>query len=323
MASLTGPPSPPLNPQPDPSVRFERAGQALRNDALSVLLTGRPNAGDAAVRPFLTFAQENELDLESLWIAWDGKRMAASTLIVPGVGKTAMLFLSPMSSGGRVTIAGQLVAHALSTLDGQKIQLVQSLLEQGQTLQQRAIEAGGFRFLAELAYMQRPGKAYAPLPSVRFEGEVLTPVTWSESARPLFSEAIAQSYEDTLDCPGLLGLRGMDDIIAGHMATGRFDPAHWTVWHDAQKRPAAVLLMAESTGGTGFELVYLGVSPFARGRGLSKLLMRYALDLTDKHGRGDLFLAVDDRNEPALRLYRGLGFRVSVRKTALIYTPPT
>ncbi len=323
MASLTGPPgppSPPSAPQPDPSVRFERIGEDLRRDALSVLLTGQRNPNEPAIRPFLAFARENELDLSGLWVAYDGKRMAAAALIVPGVGKTAMLFLSPVASGGRVALSGQLVAQAVAGVDPAKICLVQSLLEHGQTMQQRAIEAGGFRFLAELAYMQRPGKAFAPLPPVVLDGETLTPVHWSEPSRPVFAEAIGDSYQNTLDCPGLLGLRDMDDIIAGHMSTGRFDPAHWTVWRDGVGRPAAVLLLAESTGGVGFELVYLGVSPHARGRGLSKVLMRYALDLVDQHGRGDLFLAVDDRNEPALRLYRGLGFRVSVRKTALIYT---
>lgn len=321
MASLTGPPIPPATPAPDPSARFERVGEALRRDALSVLLTGKRNPNEAAVRPFLAFAEQNELDLTGLWVAYDGKRMVAATLIVPGVGKTAMLFLSPVASGGRVTLSGQLVARAVAGLDGSNICLVQSLLEHGQTLQQRAIEAGGFRFLSELAYMQRAGKAFAPLPPVTLDGETLSPVNWAEANRPVFTEAISESYQDTLDCPGLLGLRDMDDIIAGHMATGRFDPTHWTVWRDGAGRPAAVLLLAESTGGAGFELVYLGVSPHARGRGLSKVLMRHALDLVDKYGRGDLFLAVDDRNEPALRLYRGLGFRVSVRKTALIYSP--
>ncbi|MBB6430000.1 GNAT family N-acetyltransferase [Algisphaera agarilytica] len=314
--------SPPASPtNPAPTARFERVGQALQRDALSVLLTGQRNPDDPAVAPFLAFAQQNSLDLSGLWVAWDGRRLAASTLIVPGVGKTAMLFLSPVGSHGRVSLSGQLIAWALSEVDAVKIRLIQTLLEQGQNLQQRAFEAGGFRFLAELAYMQRPGKVFAPLPPVTLDGEILTPVHWSESARPVFSQAISESYEGTQDCPGLLGLREMDDIIAGHMATGRFDPAHWTVWRDGLGRPAGVLLLAESTGNAGFELVYLGVSPHARGQGLSKVLMRYALDLTHKHGRGDLFLAVDDRNTPALRLYQGLGFRVSIRKTALIYTP--
>ena len=189
-------------------------------------------------------------------------------------------------------------------------------------LQQRAIEAGGFSFLAELAYMHRPGKERPGLAPIAFEGQPLTATHWSESARPLFAEAIADSYEGTLDCPGLLGLRDMDDIITGHMATGRFNPKHWTVWSSAKTGKAAALLMlAESGNGIGFELVYIGVGPHARGQGLSKAIMHHGLDTTARDGRGDLFLAVDCRNEPALRLYRGLGFRISAHKTALIYAP--
>lgn len=286
-----------------------------------MLLTGRRDAGEHAVRPFLSFAQENDLDLSQLWVAWDGRRMSAAALIVPGVGRTAMLFLSPVSSSGRVVVSGRLIAHAAAQIDPEEVSLVQALLDHGQTQQQRAVEAGGFRFLADLAYMHRAGKHGDPLPPVRLGDATLTPILWSESARPLFTTAIEASYEGTLDCPGLLGLRTTDDILAGHMATGRFRPEDWAVWAAADGRPAAVLLLAESATGVGVELVYLGVSPFARGHGLAKALMRHALDRTARHGRGDLVLAVDDRNAPALHLYRGLGFRTSARKTALIHTP--
>ena len=316
----------PLNPQPDPTA-FTRVSGEHRRAALSLLLTGRPGGKGAAVEAFETFARDNQLDLQHLWTVSDGKKDAAAVLIVPGVGRTAMLFLSPLASAGsgRVALAGRLIARALANLDPDRIRLVQALLDQDQTTQQRAIEAGGFRFLADLAYMHRPGKAIVNLPAIQLDGRALAATHWSEADRPLFARAIADSYQDTLDCPGLLGLRDMDDIIAGHRATGRFNPKHWTVWHEGGT-PVAVLLLAESAASRGFELVYLGVSPHARRRGLSQLIMQHALHTVAVGGESPgadtpLQLAVDDRNEPALRLYRGLGFRTSLRKTALIYTP--
>lgn len=323
--------SPPeLTPTPPPAddTPFERVTDATRHEALAVLLTGRRQPDDAAVRPFLDFARDNQLDISRFWIARDGPRTAAAVLIVPGVGRTAMLFLSPIASNGRVGLAGRLIAHAVARLDPPAVRLVQALLEQGQARQRQTLEAGGFKFLADLAYMHRPGKALPQLPPVTLDGRELAATHWSEDARPLFSAAIADSYQDTRDCPGLLGLRDMDDIIAGHMATGTFNPAHWTVWSDGGK-PAAVLLLAESSAEMGFELVYIGVAPDARGRGLSRTVMQHALHTTAvgvsadsaRGGHARLHLAVDDRNEPALKLYRGLGFRTSVRKTALIYTP--
>jgi ribosomal protein S18 acetylase RimI-like enzyme len=294
-----------------------------QREALGLLLSGQPNPHAPAVRSFLEFSGDHELDLSRFWWGFDGRRPAAAVLIVPGVGKTAMLFSSPVASGGSVPLTGRLVGHGLAQTDPQQTKLVQSLLEPGQPLQRRALEAGGMRFLSDLAYMQRQGRRIEPRPRIDLDGDPLTPVRWSEDRRPLFRRAIVDSYTDTLDCPGLLGLRGIDDIIAGHMATGTFNASHWTVWVGPDERPAAVLLLAESSGGQGFELVYLGVCPHARRQGLAKRIMQIALDTTARGSRekrpGPLHLAVDDRNGPALRLYRGLGFRTTARKCALIH----
>lgn len=323
------PPILPLTAVLNPNTVFTQVTAENRRSALSLLLTGQVGASQATVAPFETFARENNLDLQHLWTASEGNRDVAAALIVPGVGRTGMLFLSPLSSGSnsRVELAGRMISNALNHLDPAQVRLAQALLDQGQPIQQRAIEAGGFRFLANLAYMHRPGKALSQLPPISLAGQTLQQTHWSEDARTLFVKAISGSYQDTLDCPGLLGLREMDDIIAGHMATGKFNPQHWSVWYDGDQ-PAAVLLLAESTAARGFELVYLGVCPHARRQGLSRLIMQYALHLTATQGTHPhasdtpLQLAVDDQNEPALRLYRGLGFRINLRKTALIYTPP-
>ena len=320
MASPQGVSSSDPSPGFASSDRLSRVDDAGRAEALSMLLSGRGRADDPAVKPFLAFAQEHALRLDELWTLHDGRRLLASALLVPGVGKTAMLFLSPVPGRTQVRRIGRLVARAAVAADPDEVKLVQALLEADQPLQHAAIEAGGFRHLAELIYMQKPAKPGPDLPPVRLDGRLLEAVHWSSDHRPLFAEAIAVSYIDTLDCPGLLGLRAIDDVIAGHMATGRFDPEHWTVWTDAG-RPQAVLLLAEAHNGHGHELVYVGVSPEARGRGLARQLMRHALHLAGRRAPGQLFLAVDQQNEPALRLYRGLGFKPSARKSAWIWTP--
>ncbi|MEM9882812.1 MAG: GNAT family N-acetyltransferase [Planctomycetota bacterium] len=321
----TNPPAPPPAAGATPSydASFRRATPVERPEAIAMLLTGRREASDAAVRPFLDFAAEHGLDLTDLWLGFEGRRLLATALVVPGVGRTAMLFASPAVSNARAELTGRLVGHALAHVEAGRFALVQALLEPGQDLQRRALEAGGMRHLAELAYMHRRGQAVGPLPPPKLDGRPLQAVTWSEAERPRFADAIESSYESTLDCPGLLGLRDIDDVIAGHMATGRFDPRRWTVWSDPDDgRPVAVVLLNESAAARGYELVYLGVCPHARGRGLSRPLMRRALDVTaDLGAYAELFLAVDDANAPALRLYGGLGFRVSHRKTALIHTP--
>jgi ribosomal protein S18 acetylase RimI-like enzyme len=65
--------------------------------------------------------------------------------------------------------------------------------------------------------------------------------------------------------------------------------------------------MAEAPGRDAWEVIYLGLTPAARGRGLGRAAIRHALDLA----RGQatvLELAVDLRNTPAVRLYRSCGF---------------
>ncbi len=307
---------------------LERVGPKGRAEALGVLLTGRLRAGEAVSRPFLDFAAKQDLDLSYLWMVREGRRSAVATLIVPGVGRTAMLFLSPLAVEGSVPQAGRLVGHAIDEIDPRRVNLVQGLLEPGQELNQRALEVGGMSHLADLAYMCRSGcRTASPVPTVKLGGRALEVTTWSDAARPTFARAILESYEDTLDCPGLRGLREIDDVIAGHQATGKFNPADWIVWSDEKRGPAAVLLLAGSSEGNGAELVYLGVVPWARRRGLARQIMEVALNRTariaEAHGGGGdgLHLAVDDRNRPALKLYHDLGFRLTLHKTALIAVP--
>jgi len=66
------------------------------------------------------------------------------------------------------------------------------------------------------------------------------------------------------------------------------------------------------------ELVYLGLTPPARGRGVGDLVIRHALWTVRKMELSNLTLAVDAKNAPALRLYFRHGMQQVGRKTALI-----
>jgi ribosomal protein S18 acetylase RimI-like enzyme len=66
------------------------------------------------------------------------------------------------------------------------------------------------------------------------------------------------------------------------------------------------------------ELVYLGLTPAARGRGLADLLMRQALWATAWMNRSRLTLAVDSQNAPALKVYYRHGMQRTGSKIALM-----
>ena len=116
------------------------------------------------------------------------------------------------------------------------------------------------------------------------------------------------TYTGSLDMPELEGTRGLEDILAGHQAAGLFVPERWRLGRiPGEPEAAAVLLLTQAPGRDAWEVIYLGLTPSARGRGLGRAVIRHALELA----RGQapvLELAVDLRNTPAVRLYRDTGF---------------
>ena len=92
--------------------------------------------------------------------------------------------------------------------------------------------------------------------------------------------------------------------MESHRAAGRFVAERWCLGRIPGKPEAAsVLLMAEIPGRDVWEVVYLGLTPAARGHGLGRAVLRHALELAERHVPG-LELAVDCRNRPATRLYQ-------------------
>src|SRR5262249_28334113 len=132
-----------------------------------------------------------------------------------------------------------------------------------------------------------------------------------------FTQTILQSYQESLDCPGLNGLRDINDIIAGHRATGEFEPSNWFLLHYAHE-PIGVLLLSRAQRTEVVELVYLGLVRAHRGRGAGDILMRRAAAVTARSRHGRLSLAVDAGNLPALKLYWRHGLQVVGRKLAML-----
>ena len=98
-----------------------------------------------------------------------------------------------------------------------------------------------------------------------------------------------------------------------------FRPDWWTLLLDGG-RPAGVLLLSGlGVGGQmGAEVVYLGLAPAARGRGLSAPLLALAERAAATTSGRLLALAVDSQNAPAVAVYKRAGFRQNERRTALI-----
>ena len=75
-----------------------------------------------------------------------------------------------------------------------------------------------------------------------------------------------ESYQQSLDCPLLNGLREIGDVIAGHQASGEFNPRFWFVLSE-RDMPRGVVLLNRVPRTDTAELVYFGLAPAARGAG--------------------------------------------------------
>jgi mycothiol synthase len=323
--------TPPINPQPDDPPQIRQPDPSERRTALAVLLTGRPTPDDPAVDHFIQFTQQQGMSLEGLWALYRGQSPVSTVLIILTAGRAAVVFTTPITTRHRVQDTAELLATAIQAQNTTELCLIQSLLEPTQRHERDALTHAGFTRLASLVYMRcncHPQTASpsssasasdSPQAPIEFDSSPLTTFTWQEDRFQAFADAISASYQDTLDCPGLVGLRRIEDIIAGHRAVGRFDPRLWSAFY-LNDQPAGVMLLNPLADQPELELVYLGIAPPFRNKGLASRLMRRAISLAHANNFAGIHLAVDEDNTPAMKLYKGLNFRTTARKVAMIYT---
>lgn len=288
-----------------------------RHEALSLLLTGNARSSRPAVDQFLGSAASQSLDLQQLWGAFehnaDGEFLA-SLLLIPSPGRTAIAFVSPINNADTQPTTTALIRAAVDAQNASQIHLAQALLDPSQSKEANSLGDAGFTRLAHLVYMQRPAERWdaklANEPNIEMHH-------WTGNNRELFADAILASYEQTADCPGLIGMRDIDDIIEGHQATGEFEPDLWTVITRGRET-LGVLLLNRVMNRQGIEIVYLGLANAARGQGLGQRLVQHAIGAAHAQGLKHIVLAVDELNQPAMSLYRKMDFTPTTRKLAMI-----
>lgn len=297
---------------PVPDFRFERAGAELRSQALASVL----GAGAVASPGFERRAREQGIDLSLVWTASREGRAEAGALLVPHPGRSALLMATSPRDHAHAEVIGQLVGTLLRECDSMPgIRLVQALSAPSETLRSQAWVRGGMRHLASLDYMERPLTSDGAAPSRCPEGITFT--SWNPGDRQLLQRLLVETYVETLDCPGLAQMRDPSDILDGHLAAGEHDPALWTIaWRAG--RPVAALLLSPSQATESLEIVYLGIVPEERARGLGRAMLARAITLGCGRPERVLGLAVDARNTPAVALYARTGFRTVRRREAFV-----
>ncbi len=294
---------------------------ARRKEAMRLILSQVGESvrdADRRIQRLTEYLEHQPVRMGEVLGAFVSDRLIGAVLLIESPGSLGAVFVPPHEPRGLRRQATVALLHELQERAWRRsLAALQALLAKEDAELARLYADAGFDFLAELAYLERPCQPARP----DFETpDGLNLVPFSTENEELFVQVLAATYSASLDCPRLAGTRRPEDVLATHRATGIHDPNHWWVakLHD---RPAGILLLAATAGRRAFEVVYIGVTPEARGRGLGDALLSVALDVCDRDGQADLTLAVDSDNTPANRLYERWGFREVSRRQAWFCTP--
>ncbi len=302
-----------------PAVRFSPAGAARQREALALLMGQDGLLADMEqVDSFLSYLHERRIDPADIWIAEACDQLAWALFPVVAPGRSALL-LTPDASLGPPAFLSDFAATVCEAFEPRGVRFFQVLTDVTNKPIQKAFEACGFSPMAELVYLMRPFRKELPKPGLPPGMGLLT---YSPETHARFARTIEATYEQSLDCPALDGVRAIDDVIAGHKATGVFDPAEWFLLH-RESEDLAVLLLNRTPNNDGVELVYLGITPKARGQGLGDFLMQLTGHHATRNSVGQLTVAVDGNNAPALRLYFRHGLKRITSKLAMMRVTPT
>jgi len=271
---------------------------------------------DRQVTAFLRYAEHLNWSLDRLWVIAAAQRLHWSALAIPSPGRTAMLLVAQPPRPDAAVISDAL-GQISTTLFEEDVHLVQLLLMENERTTAAAARQVNFESIATLQYM----KCDLNQPEAS-NSKVTVQPTWQwhqydDQQHAAFRDVIAASYKGSLDCSALAGRRDIDDVIAGHKAAGEFEPRNWWLLTDAQNLLGCILLSRLPQRAT-MELVYLGVHPDHRGRGIGQVLLQQGIETARRNRCDTLTLAVDGQNTPALRLYESVGFTAREKRVAMI-----
>ena len=278
--------------------------------ALRLAFSGLSGEGAAEqIEMFLRGVESGESPLEGLWEARRNGELVGAVAAQVQPGRVATVWPPRTAAREPTTTAQRLLAAVCGHLASRNVHMAHAILEKASRADEAVLREGGFRLLATLLYLMCPEGDFpevAPSGPLRFEA--CGPANWDRLAR-----LVEATYEETLDCPGLNGLRTIEDTLAGYRATGDFSPQRWMIVQ-SRGEDVGCLLLADHPTEENWELVYMGLKPGVRGRGWGRHVVRHAQWLTRQVGRPRLVLAVDAANHPAVAMYTAEGFRAWGRR---------
>lgn len=285
----------------------------LQGRALELLGSDHPDAmRDQWVALVQDEFRSGRMDPQGLLVACRGGALAAATYLSRDPGRTATIW-PPVAAPPDDAVADALLRGAVREAQAYNVQVLQALLQPGDARRRGWFRRQGFLHVTDLLYLVA-GEEACPQqpPETELTFEPYTP----QNARRL-ARMVEATCQETRDCPELGSVRADDDVLAGYRSAGEVQPGDWLLVRQG-RRDIGCLLVARQPEERQMQLVYFGVVPAARGRGLGGQIVQHALWLARQSGAQQVVLAVDVRNVPAMRVYDTLGFRAWDRKSLLL-----
>ncbi len=266
---------------------------------------------DTQIDLLIRYCQRKSVLLTHCLVGRTASRIVGVCLCIDGAGRIATAFIPSHDRflSDPAVVAG-LLHEQVDRARQRGIKLMQGTVAPNLRAEAAVYEAAGFDHLTELIYMESDLTRLGTTPSTRFDSRW---ATYDAERHPLFASVVQGTYERSLDCAGLNGLREIEDILASHRAVGEFDPRLWFLAL-ADEKPAGVLLLSPVSERWALEIVYMGVLPEWRGHGCGVSLLRKAVETANQRALTALTLTVDAQNAPALTLYERFGFRETARR---------
>jgi ribosomal protein S18 acetylase RimI-like enzyme len=227
-------------------------------------------------------------------------------------GKTAIFWVPQLVARIDTSVAEGLALETVQALEAFGVAMTQTLLIDRSAPIVPLLESAGFNYLADLLYLSGDALRNVGPPSDDLEF-----VAFHETQRSRLIDLLEQTYLDSHDCAAMNGKRDIDDVLDGYRGTGNYRPENWLIVREGARDVGALLLADEPVAGH-LELIYMGVAPQARGRGVGNQIARQALRIAGRAGRDRVLLAVDAANGPALAMYGRAGYTTWDRRTVFV-----
>lgn len=261
------------------------------------------------------------------WQAFAGRLIGLTPPIVIAGSQESRDDQTAIPESVRQQAALGLASEAVMRLRHQTDHFIQCLVDKDDFCARKALESAGLVEVTDIEFM-RCSAADFPDGSQRsgqhFQTDahkLLIPhALVDQDQENRFLAVLSRTYEDSLDCRALAGIRSPADNWEMHRGVPGHRPDLWRIYSLGEGLDVGVLMMNEINGPEpACQILYLGIDPEHRGKQFCRAILRQMLFELKQEGICWVDLAVDAVNVYAKRVYDSLGFVRIARKTLFAY----